>query len=330
MLSPNVGSAKSREGFAMTPNTAAVGRPLVIVVEVAPRDGFQSIGPIISTERKIAVIEAADRAGATRIEVGSFVRPSALPEMGDIRRVLAGLSGKTLAELSVLVPNLKGAMLACEVGIMALVYVVSASPSHNRANVRREIDESMNEFRSVVETVGRLGRLRFNIATAFDCPFEGTTDLTSVLRLVERALSINPHAEICLCDTTGKATPAQVAAAFSKCLEHFGPQIPLAYHAHDTYGLGLASSWAAYQANVRIFDAALAGLGGCPFAPNASGNIATEDLVYMFESTGIETGYDFGDLVDAAELAAQIEGGQPGGHIRAIMKKARRHVSQTG
>lgn len=294
-------------------------RPSVTIVEVAPRDGFQSIEGFIPTDQKLAVIGAADRAGAPRIEVGSFVSPSALPQMRDIRAVLAGLSGKVRAEPSVLVPNFKGATFAIEAGVTSLVYVVSASASHNRGNVRREIDDSLLDFVIVADALPQHARLRFNVATAFHCPFEGITPLTSVLRLVECALAARPKAEICLCDTTGRAIPARVADTFAKCFECFGTEIAWAYHAHDTYGLGLASTWAAYCANVRIFDSALGGLGGCPFAPGASGNVATEDLIFMFEKSGIHTGYDVGAVIDAAKLAVQIPGAQPGGHVRELM-----------
>lgn len=294
----------------------------VTIVEVAPRDGFQSVQPIISTQEKIAIVDAAADAGAKRIEAGSFVSPSVLPQMADICEVLAGSTSRPDLMRSVLIPNVKGAQLALKAGISALVYVVSASKSHNAANVRRTVQQSMEDLRVVVEALPANGHLRLNVATAFHCPFEGQTPADPVLKIVEEALALRKLTEIGLCDTTGRATPAQVRTTFTECMKRFGREVSWAYHAHDTYGLGLASSWAAYEGGVRIFDAALAGLEGCPFAPGASGNIATEDLAYMFEATAITTGFNFEKLLTAANLTAQINGATIGGHLRNVKTRA--------
>lgn len=292
----------------------------VTIVEVGPRDGFQSVASFIPTEVKLEITRRLMAAGLERIEVGSFVSKTALPQMSDIAALLAGLD-RSAAELSVLVPNFKGAQLATEAGIGNLVLVVSASESHNRRNVRSTIGESLEESRRIVEEIRPAGRLRINIATAFHCPFEGRTPLSRVLNMVQTMLSWAPEAEIALCDTTGKATPFEVARAFDECALRFGSRA-WAYHAHDTYGLGAATSWTAYEHGVRVLDASIAGLGGCPFAPGASGNVATEDLAHMFETSGVATGIDLTRLLDAARLAAGIEGAVLGGRVRIAAERS--------
>lgn len=299
----------------------------VSIVEVGPRDGFQAVKPFIPTQTKIALARKLADSGLRRIEIGSFVSPTALPQMSDIRDLLAAMRGDSRIELSVLVPNLRGAELALASGVDNLVYVISASQSHNQSNVRRSVEASLDEMRTLLRDLKPQGRFRFNLATAFDCPFEGTTPPERVLDIVAQALEMAPQAEVCLCDTTGKAIPVQVAELFRACAERFGPRA-WAYHAHDTYGLGLASSLAAYQEGVRVFDAAVGGLGGCPFAPGATGNIATEDLVFLFETSGLSTGVALGPLIEAASLAETLEGGQTGGHIRIV--RARRAMTRDG
>lgn len=294
----------------------------VSIVEVGPRDGFQSVPGFIATERKLEIVRQLISAGLGRIEVGSFVSRMALPQMSDIVPLLAAL-GRPTAELSVLVPNLRGAQLATDAGIGNLVMVVSASESHNHNNVRRSITESLAEMRRIVDEIRPPGRLRINIATAFHCPFEGRTPLTRVLAMVEDILGWAPHSEIALCDTTGKATPSEVARAFDACTQRFGSRA-WAYHAHDTYGLGVATSWTAYEHGVRVLDASIAGLGGCPFAPGASGNVATEDLVHMFETSGVATGIDLTRLLEAARLAETIEGAVVGGRVRLAAQRSGR------
>jgi hydroxymethylglutaryl-CoA lyase len=294
----------------------------VTIVEVGPRDGFQPIKLFIPTERKIDFVRRLAATGISRIEVGSFVSPTALPQMSDIGLLLDAVRVGRHPELSVLVPNFKGAELALAAGVDNLVFVISASETHNASNVRKTIEASLNELTRLVSELRPVGRFRFNLATAFDCPFEGATPLENTLGIVDRVLALKPDAEIGLCDTTGKAFPHQVSEAFQACRDRFGRR-QWAYHAHDTYGLGLASTLAAYGAGVRVFDAAFGGLGGCPFAPGATGNVATEDVVFLFEKSGAATGVDLPKLIDVAASAEEIEGGTVGGHIRLVCRLRR-------
>lgn len=297
----------------------------VALVEVGPRDGFQAIGPFIPTTQKIQIIRALAASGVTRIEAGSFVSPTALPQMKDVREVLAACQGS--AQLCVLVPNFKGAALAIEAGIQNLVYVTSVSETHNSKNVRQSVAQSIADFQRILRDLRPAGRVRLNLATAFDCPFEGRIPAENTLALIDQVRGFSQNVEICLCDTTGKAVPVLVSDLFARGSDRFGDQT-WAYHAHDTYGLGLATTMAAYNAGVRVFDASVAGLGGCPFAPGATGNVATEDVVFMFEKSGIGTGVRMARLIEAAQLAACLEGAQIGGHIRGIA--VQRTLAKTG
>jgi len=308
---------------------AASGADAVTIVEVGPRDGFQSVSAIIPTAQKISIIEALLAAGITRMEAGSFVSPSALPQMADIRSLLEALRARGSVAHSVLVPNAKGARLAVEAGVGNLVFVLSASEQHNQRNVRRSVAESLDELRMIAAEINSIGHFRFNLATAFDCPFEGRTSLPAAMKIVEQVLECLPESEICLCDTTGRALPRDVAAAFAACRKSFGDRA-WAYHAHDTYGLGLASVWAAFQEGVLVFDASVAGLGGCPFAPGATGNVATEDVIYMFESSRISTGINLVVFMESARLVERIDGAVLGGRVRSAFEaRVRRSTNLT-
>jgi hydroxymethylglutaryl-CoA lyase len=290
----------------------------VTIVEVGPRDGFQSVPTFIPTDRKVAVLRALLAAGLQRIEVGSFVSRTALPQMADIRDLLSSL-GPVDAALSVLVPNLRGATLALEAGVRDLVVVVSASEAHNARNVRMSVGDSLADIRRIAAEAGSAGRIRVNVATAFHCPFEGRTPVDRVVRVLDALVGAVPEgSEFALCDTTGRALPAEVSAAFEHCDRRF-PGVTWAYHAHDTFGLGCATSWAAYRQGVHVLDASIAGLGGCPFAPGATGNVATEDLVYLFEGSGIPTGVDPARLLEAAHMTEAIDGAEVGGRVRAAV-----------
>lgn len=289
------------------------------IVEVAPRDGFQVIKPFIATQQKLDICRKLVKAGVQRMEIGAFVSPSAIPQMADVREVLAALRSEPHPELSALVPNRRGAEDALSAGMDALVYVVSASESHNRNNVRRAVSASMDELVACLTDLKPAGRFRFNLATAFHCPFEGPTDPVRVLQMIDRVLTARADVEIGLCDTTGYAAPQEVTRLVATVRAAFGPDVALAYHAHDTYGFGVASALAAWDAGVSILDAAIAGLGGCPFAPGASGNVATEDLHYAFARRTIASGLDFARLIDAANTAAVLDGAQIGGHVRQVL-----------
>lgn len=293
----------------------------VTIVEVGPRDGFQAIDPIIPTERKTALALKLADAGLRRIEIGSAVNPRLLPQMADVFEVHAAIRRlRPQMACAVLVPNRKGVERALENGVQEIVYVVSASESHNRSNVRRSIDESLADFAGIADLVRGIAelRVRVDVSTAFHCPFEGVVSPDAVLRIVERLFRARDAIEVCLCDTTGRASPWAVRDAFMRCRETFGSDRRWAFHGHDTYGLGTANVMQAYEAGVRIFDASIAGLGGCPYAPGATGNVATEDIAFLFENGGVSTNLDLAKLIDAAAEAAALEGAQIGGRIRTL------------
>jgi hydroxymethylglutaryl-CoA lyase len=300
------------------------GGPAVEIMEVAPRDGFQSIAEPLPTGEKIAIIEGLIAAGCRRLEIGSFVSPKAIPQMADMADICAHFRGRTGARLAALAPNAKGAELALRNGIREVVYVFSASESHNRNNVRRSIAESLAGLRDVAAILrGEEGtRLRFDLSTAFDCPFEGAVPPEAVRRALAGVFDVTTDLEVALCDTTGRANPAQVRSLFSEVMaERPAPSGGWAFHGHDTFGLGVANALFAYEAGVRVFDGSAAGLGGCPFAPGATGNTATEDLVFTLEAAGIATGINLLALLAVADRVARLPGACVGGHLRSVPRE---------
>nr|WP_282571946.1 hydroxymethylglutaryl-CoA lyase [Roseomonas acroporae] len=297
------------------------------MIEVAPRDGFQPIGPFIPTDDKVAFVEAAHAAGLRRIEIGSFVNPKAVPQLRDTAEVLRRTAHLPGLDAQILVPNPRGVALALEAGARHLVYVISASDAHNRSNVRRDTADSTREYGEVMAGLPAGIRVRLNLATTFDCPFDGRMDQALVLDRLARMLEHRADVEVGLCDTTGRADPDHVAALSAECLRRFGASggeggTRFVFHGHDTYGLGLANVAAAWHAGITGFDAAFGGLGGCPFAPGATGNTATEDVVWMLHRMGVETGVDLDALVRLAARAAALPGASPGGRVRAAMTGA--------
>jgi hydroxymethylglutaryl-CoA lyase len=286
------------------------------IVEVGPRDGYQGIGPFIPTETKIRLLEQLAAAGLRRIEIGSFVSPSALPQMRDTPEVLAASARLPGLSSQVLVPSERRGREAVETGARQLVFVLSVSEAHNRSNVRRHPLESVVEYERLLAAIPADIAIRLDIATAFDCPFTGRVPEAATLDLLDRLVPLREDAEICLCDTTGRVAPDHVESLFAACMARFPQVTAWAFHGHDTYGLGLANINAAFRRGVRIFDASFGGLGGCPFAPGATGSVATEDVVWMFERMGIATGVDLDALVSVACDAAALPGATPGGRVR--------------
>lgn len=313
----------------------SVARERVTIIEVAPRDGFQSVVPLIPVATKVAVIKALYQAGLKHIEVGAFVHPKAIAQMADIEQVLSSVEQLKESEFNdaavglpfesiVLVPNTRGAQRAAEHSCQRLNFVFSVSEAHNLKNVRKTIDQSLVELQQVQQVVKDNPQLalRVSLATCFDCPFDGAVSQQLCLKVLQQVLALCPDAQIALCDTTGKAHPFAVERLFEKALAIVPAAAQLIFHCHDTYGMGIANVAAAYRAGVRSFDSAVAGFGGCPFAPGASGNVATEDVVYFFESAGIDTGVDLGKLNEAIYLAEHIEGAQLGGAIRLLNRES--------
>jgi len=263
----------------------------LIVQEVAPRDGLQIEPTWVETSDKIALIDQLSLAGFSRIEAGSFVSPKAVPALRDGEAVFAGLARQPGVIYVALIPNLKGAERALSAGADELNLVMSASQTHNQANMRMSCEQSLAAFAQIAGVARNIPvSLNASIATAFGCPFEGRISEDRVLQIVEAYLALGVDG-ITLADTTGMANPRQVYRLVQRVLEQV-PVAALTLHFHNTRGLGLSNVLAAYEAGARRFDAALGGLGGCPFAPGASGNICTEDLVNLCDEMGIATGID--------------------------------------
>ncbi len=293
------------------------------IVEVAPRDGFQAIKPFIPTETKIAMIEELAACGFKRMEIGSFVSPKAIAQMADTPEILKRVRLPQDTRVMALVPNAKGLQLALNAGVKEISWVISVSESHNRSNVNRSVRESFRDFAAAWDSLGRgKPKLRLGLSTCFDCPWEGRVPEDNVIRAVERAIAVAPDVEIGICDTTGRAAPDHVGRLLGRIVPRYASdRVTFVYHGHDTYGLGVANAIEAYRQGVHVIDGAAGGLGGCPFAPGAAGNTASEDLVFAFEHMGVKTGVDLGKLLVAADRVAAVEPRQAGGKLRTVPRK---------
>lgn len=286
----------------------------LIVQEVSPRDGLQIEPTWVETQDKIALIDQLSLAGFSRIEAGSFVSPKAIPALRDGEQVFQGIERKPGVIYVALIPNLKGAQRAIESRADELNLVMSASQTHNLANMRMRCEASLAAFGDITRfAADHPVRLNGSIATTFGCPFEGKIDEDRVLQIVEayQALGITG---ISLADTTGMANPRQVERLVKRVLQRVSAR-DLTLHFHNTRGLGLCNVLAAYEVGARRFDAALGGLGGCPFAPGASGNICTEDLVNLCEEVGIYTGIDLPHLLHMSRRLPALLGHELPGQV---------------
>jgi hydroxymethylglutaryl-CoA lyase len=280
--------------------------PRISLREVGPRDGLQNEDPV-PTEGKVALINALSRTGVRRIEAVSFVRPDAIPQMADAAEVWDQIERNPDVRYSALVPNLRGAQRAVDAGFTEIEVVISASDTHNRRNINRTTDESLAELPAIVELVHAYGAtLQVIVATAWGCPYEGDVPVSRVLYVVERALAAGADS-IAYGDTTGMATPTRVTQLVEETRAAH-PGVPLGLHFHNTRGTGLANVLAALQLGVDDFDASVGGLGGCPEAPGATGNIASEELVHMLEDMGVDTGVDLAALIEVAAQAERLVG----------------------
>jgi hydroxymethylglutaryl-CoA lyase len=296
------------------------------ICEVGPRDGLQSVAQWVPTETKVALIRALLDSGIKVMEVGSFVSPKAIPQMQDIVEVLAQLGPlpKDVKALA-LVPNAKGARRALDAGVTDLEFVISMTDSHNQSNVRRPTAQSIADLKELLQEVDdkRQLKVRVGLACSFDCPYEGRVPERQVLANAEKILAIRDDIELTIPDTTGMATPDHVGALTRQAMAQFGTKPNWGLHVHDTAGFAIANIYAAFQNGIRIFDASVAGLGGCPFAPGATGNVATEDVVYFFERMGVSTGIDLEKLILAGDIAEALPGAMTGGHARKIQRHRR-------
>ena len=274
----------------------------VRIVEVGPRDGFQNIKNFIPTETKLSIIEGMIATGVQAMEVTSFVHPKAIPQMADSTEVAKSTVEKYKDGSfngMALVPNLTGAKKAYECGIREVSYVISASEQHNLANINRTREQSLAELRSIVTEVPGLV-VRLDIATAFGCPLGGRVDKEMLTSLIEFALS-NGVKSVILCDTIGIANPKQVFELV-KTMQTMFSGVSFGLHLHDNRGMGLANALAGLEAGITTFESSIGGLGGCPFAPGAAGNTATEDLVNMFHAMGISTGINLDQYLAVVQM----------------------------
>src|SRR5690625_997102 len=279
----------------------------VRVVEVGTRDGFQAEAEWIPTETKIEVLNSLIATGIPQFEATAFVSPRAVPQLRDAAEVMAGADRSAGAKLTALVPNVRGAEAAAAAGVDAMVVFVSASESHNLKNLNRPRAESLAGFRAVGRIAEEAGiALEGAIATAFGCPFEGDVPPEAVVDIARayQALGIR---RVALGDTTGMATPLLVTRLCRRLREEL-PELDLALHFHNTRGIGLVNVYAGLGEGITSFEASIGGIGGCPFAPGASGNIATEDLVYLLQECGIETGIDLAALCRVAQRLEELVG----------------------
>ncbi|NWC77481.1 hydroxymethylglutaryl-CoA lyase [Pseudomonas sp. P7759] len=267
--------------------------------EVATRDGFQNEKTFIDTEQKIALIDELSQCGYAKIEVTSFTSPKAIPALRDAEAVMAGIHRQKGVEYTVLVPNVRGAERALGCGIDEANLVMSVSEPHNRSNLRMTRDQSFAQLRDVVGVIGH-GPVAVNVSlsTVFGCPMQGDVPADDVLGWVERFAELGVRG-VTLCDTTGMAYPTQVEALSRQVRERF-PELQLTLHFHNTRGMALANTLAALQAGIDRFDASLGGLGGCPYAPGASGNVCMEDLVHMLDLMGYDTGLQLDRVLAAS------------------------------
>jgi len=282
----------------------------VLISEVGPRDGLQSVKATMPTADKWRWIDALVAAGLREIEVGSFVPPKLLPQMADAAEVVRHALTHPGVTVMALVPNLRGAEAALRSGVHKLTIPCSASEAHSLANVRKSRQEMVEEVRAIVRLRNDIApgvKIEAGLSTAFGCTIQGIVTDDDVVWMAEQVVQAGAD-EAGLSDTTGMANPAQVRRLFHKVRAAIGDKTGAA-HMHNTRGLGLANCLAAYDVGVRTFDSSLGGLGGCPYAPGASGNVVTEDLVFMFEAMGIRTGVDIDKLIAAR---APLQAGLPG------------------
>jgi hydroxymethylglutaryl-CoA lyase len=280
----------------------------VIVREVGLRDGLQIHSTFMPTDRKLAWIKAEAAAGVSEIEVTSYVPPKLIPQFADAEEVTRQALGTPGLTVSALIPNYKGAERGISLGAQKLNFVMSVSRTHNLKNVRREREESIADFKKIVELVraqpeGRRPLIVGGLATALGCSYEGRVPVADVVKYAVQLAEAGAD-EIIIPDTVGYADPAQVRAVFKAVIAEIG-SLPIAAHFHDTRGIGLANVATALDCGVRRFDASLAGIGGCPFAPGATGNIVMDDLCFMLDSMGLRTGVDLERLLEVRRIVSE-------------------------
>lgn len=307
-----------------------MSRSSVRIYEVSPRDGLQNEAAVVPTAGKAGLIARLVAAGVADVEVTSFVRPRWIPQLADAAELVAMLPRDTDARFWGLVPNRVGLERALESGIGGIATFMSASETHNKKNVNRTVRESLAGIEEVLGVAKEEGlRTRGYISTVFGCPYEGDVAVEASLAIAQRLLAAGAD-EIVLGDTTGMGTPLQVERTIAAMVDGGIPLDQLAVHFHDTRGTALANALTAWRVGIGTFDASVAGIGGCPYAPGAAGNLATEDLAYMFEQMGVATGIDLDALAEAGHYAAELLGRElPGRYHQYHRGAARRAAART-
>lgn len=291
----------------------------VIVNDVGPRDGLQNDSTLVAPEDRVRLINSLLAAGIKSIEAASFVSPKAVPKMADADQVFAALDQEA-ADFSALVPNVKGYELAKKAGARSVAVVLSATETMNQKNINMSLDETISVCKDIVGMAKNDGvRPRSYISVAMECPYEGSVE-ESLIESLSATMFEAGAQEVIIADTIGAANPAQVKSLFNRLVSAFGAT-KLSAHFHDTRALALANTWQALECGIRKFDASIAGLGGCPFAPGASGNLATEDLVLMLNDAGFETGIDLDKLLNSVALTQQLVGHPVGGRSMAYLTR---------
>lgn len=290
----------------------------VIINDVGPRDGLQNQPKILSPEERLQLISALRAAKVEHVEVGAFVSPKAVPAMAGAEQIVRALEGQS-GSYSVLIPNMRGYELALDAGATSVAMVLYASDGMAEKNVNMTRQQADDATLAILERAKKDNVEVFaTISVAFECPFDGPTDPAIVEEITAKFLATDVS-QVVIADTIGAANPAAVSSLMSRLVE-IGDANRLACHFHDTRALGMANVYAALEAGIRRFDASIAGLGGCPFAPGATGNIATEDIVMMLHNMGFETGIDLDKLIQASDLAEQLTGTAPGGRSKPWLK----------
>ena len=297
-----------------------MSRERVIINEVGPRDGLQNQARTLPPVERVRLIRALFAAGLSHLEAGSFVSPKAVPQMAGADQVLAGFTPEERLQLSVLVPNEKGYALARAAGATRVALVLSATDTMSLKNLGMDAAKVLDVARGIIARAREEGVIvQGYISVAFECPFEGPVDPAVTERLTEELLAAGAH-EVAIADTIGAASPAAVRALMGRLVLRHGAAV-LSGHFHDTRAMAVANSYAALDAGIRKFDSSIAGLGGCPFAPGASGNVATEDVVLMLEACGMDTGIDMPKLLVASQLAQELTGSAPGPRAQGWFRK---------
>jgi hydroxymethylglutaryl-CoA lyase len=291
----------------------------VTIKEVAARDGLQAQPKHLTVEQRIALLGALAETGVPELEIGSFVSPKAVPQMAGTDEIAANLPAAQLA-YSALVPNMKGYELAVMAGIRSHAIALAATEEMNQNNIRKSLEDTFIMGEEILDRAAAEGvDIHAYLAVAFECPYEGAVEESLVLEQVDRLMQHQP-ARLMIADTIGAANPAAVHSMMDKLVNQYGPE-RLGCHFHDTRAMGLANVYAALQAGVRQFDASAGGLGGCPFAPGAKGNVATEDVVMLCESMGYDTGLDMPKLLEAVALLSEMIGAPQGGRAHTWLSK---------